>query len=55
MIQLYQNIKQLSVFKLFLEHPHISYYLRESARLLQKRLLHRTAPDPFKGVKRLKQ
>jgi predicted nucleotidyltransferase len=35
MIQLYQKIKQLSVLKLFLEHPHTSYYLRESARLLQ--------------------
>jgi len=35
MIQLYQKIKQLSVFKLFLEHPHNNYYLRESARLLK--------------------
>jgi len=35
MIQLYQKIKQLSVLKLFLDHPHTSYYLRESARLLK--------------------
>jgi len=35
MIQLYQKIRQLSVLKLFLEHPYDSYYLRESARLLQ--------------------
>jgi len=35
MIQLYQKIKQLSVLKFFIEHPHNSYYLRESARLLK--------------------
>jgi len=35
MIQLYQKIRQLSVLILFLEHPHTSYYLRESARLLK--------------------
>jgi len=35
MIQLYQKIKQLTVLKLFLENPHDSYYLRESARLLK--------------------
>ena len=35
MIQLYQKIKQLNVLKLFIEHPHNSYYLRESARLLK--------------------
>jgi predicted nucleotidyltransferase len=35
MIQLYQKIKQLGVLKLFLENPHSSYYLRESARLLK--------------------
>ena len=35
MIQLYQKIRQLNVLKLFIEHPHNSYYLRESARLLQ--------------------
>jgi len=34
MIQLYQKIRQLGVLKLFLDHPHNSYYLRESARLL---------------------
>ena len=35
MIQLYQKIKQLTVLTLFLRHPHTSYYLRESARLLK--------------------
>jgi predicted nucleotidyltransferase len=30
-----QKIRQLSVLKLFLDNPHGSYYLRESARLLQ--------------------
>ena len=35
MIHLYQKIKQLKVLKLFIEHPHTDYYLRESARLLQ--------------------
>ena len=35
MIQLYQKIKQLNVLELFLEHPHNSYYLRESARFLK--------------------
>ena len=35
MIQLYQKIKQLRVLELFIENPHTSYYLRESARLLQ--------------------
>jgi DNA-binding MarR family transcriptional regulator len=35
MIQLYQKIRQLNVLKLFIEHPHNSYYLRESARLLR--------------------
>ena len=35
MIQLYQKIRQLNVLKLFIEHPHDSYYLRESARLLR--------------------
>jgi uncharacterized protein len=35
MIQLYQKITPLSVFKLFLDHPHAKYYLRESARLLK--------------------
>jgi len=34
MIQLYQKIRQLNVLKLFIEHPHDSYYLRESARIL---------------------
>ena len=35
MIHLYQKIKHLNVLKLFIEHPYNSYYLRESARLLQ--------------------
>jgi len=35
MIQLYQKIKQLTILKLFMENPHNSYYLRESARLLK--------------------
>jgi predicted nucleotidyltransferase len=35
MIQLYQKIKQLTILKLFIENPHNSYYLRESARLLK--------------------
>jgi len=35
MIQLYQKIKQLNVLTLFLENPHTSYYLRESARVLK--------------------
>jgi len=35
MIQLYQKIKQLNVLKFFIEHPHNSYYLRETARLLK--------------------
>ncbi len=35
MIQLYQKIKQLNVLTLFLENPHSSYYLRESARILK--------------------
>jgi predicted nucleotidyltransferase len=35
MIQLYQKIKHLTILKLFLENPHNSYYLRESARLLK--------------------
>jgi len=35
MIQLYQKIKQLAILKLFIENPHNSYYLRESARLLK--------------------
>jgi len=34
MIQLYQKITQLKVLSLFLENPHSSYYLRESARML---------------------
>jgi predicted nucleotidyltransferase len=34
MIQLYQKIRQLTVLKLFIDNPHNSYYLRESARLL---------------------
>ena len=34
MIQLYQKITQLKVLSLFLENPHSSYYLRESARIL---------------------
>ncbi len=35
MIQLYQKIKQLTILKLFIDNPHNSYYLRESARLLK--------------------
>jgi predicted nucleotidyltransferase len=35
MIHLYQKIKHLNVLQLFIEHPYNSYYLRESARLLQ--------------------
>lgn len=35
MIQLYQKIRQLTVLKLFIDNPHNSYYLRESARLLK--------------------
>ena len=35
MIQLYQKIKHLTILKLFLDNPHNSYYLRESARLLK--------------------
>lgn len=35
MIQLYQKITQLKVLKLFIENPHSSYYLRESARILK--------------------
>ena len=34
MIQTYQKITQLKVLTLFLENPHSSYYLRESARIL---------------------
>lgn len=34
MIQLYQKITHLKVLSLFLENLHTSYYLRESARLL---------------------
>ena len=34
MIQTYQKITQLKVLTLFLENPHSSYYLRESARTL---------------------
>lgn len=35
MIQLYQKIRQLNILTLFLNNPHTSYYLRESARLLK--------------------
>ena len=35
MIQLYQKITQLNVLTLFLKNPHSSYYLRESARILE--------------------
>ena len=35
MIQLYQKITQLKVLTLFLKNPHSSYYLRESARILE--------------------
>ena len=35
MIQLYQKITQFKVLGLFLENPHSSYYLRESARILK--------------------
>lgn len=34
MIQLYQEIKQLSVLELFIRDPYERYYLREASRLL---------------------
>ena len=34
MIQLYQKITHLKILSLFLKNPHVGYYLRESARLL---------------------
>ena len=34
MIQTYQKITQFKVLRLFLNHPYTSYYLRESARIL---------------------
>jgi len=53
MIQLYQKITQLKVLSLFLENPHSSYYLRESARMLNmdpmtvKRALDLLLKDDF--------
>lgn len=53
MIQLYQKITQLKVLSLFLENPHSSYYLRESARMLNmdpmtvKRALDLLVKDDF--------
>jgi len=35
MIQLYQKITQFKVLKLFMENPYSSFYLRESARILE--------------------
>ena len=34
MIQLYQNITQLTVFELFIKNPYERYYLREASRIL---------------------
>ena len=53
MIQLYQKITQLKVLSLFLENPHSSYYLRESARILDmdpmtvRRALNLLVKDDF--------
>ena len=53
MIQLYQKITQLKVLSLFLENPHSSYYLRESARMLDmdpmtvRRALNLLVKDDF--------
>ena len=53
MIQLYQKIAHLKVLSLFLENPHTSYYLRESARILNmdpmtvKRSLDLLVEDEF--------
>ena len=53
MIQTYQKITQLKVLALFLENPYTSYYLRESARMLDmdpmtvKRSLEILVKDEF--------
>ncbi|MDP2788826.1 MAG: hypothetical protein Q8O46_02110, partial [bacterium] len=35
MIQLYQEITQLSVLELFIKNPYERYYLREASRILE--------------------
>ena len=53
MIQIYQKITQFKVLRLFLENPHTTYYLRETARILNmdpmtvKRSLDMLVKDKF--------